>query len=65
MSLFPDAGDAVRRMAVELAELEEGLSAWEVGFVDEVAKAVDRGDPLTRRQADKVREIWNARIGDA
>jgi len=63
--LFDTGDDEVRRMIVELADLEEGLDDWEVGFVDDMARAVERGDPMTRRQRDKAREIWNQRIGDA
>lgn len=40
----------------ELLELEDGLSDWEVGFIENLS--TQRSNALSDRQADKLQQIW-------
>lgn len=45
-------------LAVELCQIERGLSRWEVDFVESIARQViDERRPLTSEQERKAREI--------
>lgn len=46
------------KMLDDLLALEDGLSAWEVEFVDSVDKWRRGGRTITDRQAAKIRELW-------
>ena len=43
----------------DLCALEEGLTAWEVEFVEKKSHQIYR--PFSRREVDKIQEIWLAR----
>lgn len=43
-------------MIDELLNSEEGLSAWEIDFIEDLDRL--RGRELTVRQADKLEDIW-------
>lgn len=47
-------------MLDELLELEDGLSDWEVEFIDRLSHQRDRS--LTDGQASKLQQIWDERI---
>ena len=55
----PLADDAER--ASLLAGIDHGLSAWEVDFVDAVAKRVEDGEALTARQREVADAILKRR----
>lgn len=42
----------------ELCEIEEGLSDWEVEFVDSIAKALRRYGSLTPPQRVKAEQVY-------
>lgn len=46
-------------MIQELLELEEGLSDWEVQFIESLD---NQSSPCTERQAEKLYEIWRAKF---
>ena len=47
---------------MDLLDLEEGLSDWEVKFIESVAgQLVDR--PMTDKQIAVVHRIWDAKCG--
>lgn len=52
--------DETKRMVDELCALEEGLTDWEVNFVDSLAKR----DPFqcSPKEAEKVQQIANDRL---
>lgn len=50
-----------RRMVEELCDLDEGLSGWEIDFIDDMA---DREGEYTEGQLNKIEQIWNKRIGN-
>jgi hypothetical protein len=63
--MLDDAYSAVD-MLRELLELEDGLSSWEVNFIDSVYKQTKEGtrpQALTQKQIDCIEKIWNQRIG--
>lgn len=41
---------ADRRLLTKIDEHAQGLTTWEVGFVESCLKQLDRGDPLTVNQ---------------
>jgi hypothetical protein len=41
----------------ELCQIENGLSEWEVGFVDDVTKQVEAGGSLSKDQRKKAEQI--------
>ena len=43
----------------DLCALEEGLTAWEVEFIEKKSHQIHR--PFSRREVDKIQEIWLAR----
>ena len=49
----------------DLLALEDGLTDWEVGFVQRMREEIDArrmiGDSLTPSQAAKIHEIWDRR----
>lgn len=45
-------------LAAELLEVEEGLSDWEVEFVESVHSQLEQGRELTERQIEKLEQIW-------
>ncbi len=47
----------------DLLALEEGLSDWEIGFIDSINDRLERGDVLTERQTSKLHEIWDRHCG--
>ena len=51
----------LKRMVKELCDLEDGLTPWEVEFVERVSRWT--GD-FTDRQAHTIEKIWNERIGN-
>lgn len=46
-----------RKMLDELLQREDGLSPWEIAFLDSLDKN-DEAEPLTPRQRDKLCQIW-------
>jgi len=50
----------IQNMIRELLDLEEGLSEWEVNFLDSIVLR----STFTDKQSSKVEQIWNARIGN-
>jgi hypothetical protein len=44
-------------LAAELCAIEEGLSEWEIEFVESIMRRVDRGQTLTEKQRDKALSI--------
>ena len=46
-----------KELAEALCEVEEGLTAWEVEFVDSVARQVASGRLFTPRQRSKAEQI--------
>lgn len=49
-------------MLNQLLQLEEGLTPWEVDFVEDLAKQRKEGRPFTDAQAAKVGQIFDARV---
>ena len=43
----------------DLCAVEEGLSTWEMEFVEKKSHQTSR--PFSRKEVDKVQEIWLAR----
>ena len=43
----------------DLCDLEEGLSAWEMEFIEKKSHQTHR--PFSRKEVDKIQEIWLAR----
>lgn len=43
----------------DLCALEEGLTAWEMEFVEKKSHQVHR--PFSRKEVDKIQEVWLAR----
>lgn len=50
-------------LMADLCEIEEGLSEWEVEFVDDVSKRLERSGSLTDGQRRKAEEIWEENCG--
>lgn len=48
----------------DLLEMEEGLSPWEVEFVESVSHQFNDGPDLTDKQVAKLHEIWDLHLGD-
>jgi len=47
----------------DLLVLEEGLTDWEVEFIESVDKFMSEGGTPTKRQAFKVHELWDKKCG--
>lgn len=45
----------------DLLELDEGLSDWEVQFIEDLNRRRNAGYSLTAGQKKKLAEIWEAR----
>lgn len=54
-----------RSMLDDLLDLEEGLTDWEVRFIDAMDKRSDRGEPFTASQLSRLTEIHNERVINA
>ena len=50
---------AAREMLHDLLGLSEGLSQWEVEFIEDVSR---RDGPLTAGQVEKITEIYEERM---
>lgn len=50
-----------KELLESLCEIEEGLTDWEVERVDEWAKIVDMGRPLSQGRRSKAEEIFRDR----
>ena len=61
MSNFPDADEMheLREMLKELCDLDEGLSAWEIEFIDNMC---DWEGSFTEAQATKIEDLYEKRI---
>lgn len=51
------------KMLNELLALDEGLTDWEVGFIESLDAARGMGFTFTERQRVKLRQVWNDRLG--
>jgi len=47
----------------DLLKLENGLSEWEVNFIDSIAKQLRVHGGTTDKQAVKVHEVWDRHCG--
>jgi len=62
---MPYADLDVIDMVEDLCEVESGLTEWEVGFVDSVAKSIDEqkdefgAASISEKQHLKILELWN------
>ncbi len=58
--------DHNRTVLQQLLKIESGLSEWEVDFLDSIAKHPITGNELTlsKKQEDKLDEIWQKHCGD-
>lgn len=54
---FKAALAADRALVASLLELDSGLSRWEVGFLESIARDVDAGVALSLNQRDKAEQI--------
>lgn len=50
------------KMLQELLDLEEGLSDWEVSFLEDLPDKIQQYGRLTPGQIDKLEQIYNDRI---
>ena len=50
--------DAIEHLE-DLCALEEGLTAWEVEFIEKKSHQTHR--PFSRKEVDKITEIWLTR----
>ena len=59
----PDPGElgAWQEMVDDLLGLDQGLSGWEIDFIESIAGRLEEREGLTPAQADKLREIWRDR----
>jgi hypothetical protein len=57
-----DESGRIANMLEELNNLEDGLSEWEMNFVDDL---MDRGasGPFSPKQASTIEKIWDEKIG--
>lgn len=51
--------ERARGEVLELLDLEEGLTEWEVSFVD----SVHGKGALTRKMVAKIDQVWRERVG--
>ena len=50
--------EADARLVRELCDVDEGLTQWEINFVESIAKQViDKGRELTEKQRETARKI--------
>jgi len=54
--------DDERDMVNELLEVEDGLTAWEVEFIEQLSHSLS--EPLSERQHDKLEECWRKAFSD-
>ena len=59
--MLPEDMERYKVMLSELLELEEGLSNWEVDFLESLS--LWKGD-FTFPQADKLEKIWTKLLGN-
>ena len=55
--------DETELLEAELGDLlvvEDGLSAWTIGFIESLIKQARPGRTFSRRQAAKIHELWDA-----
>lgn len=56
---MPESRDEqINEMVCELLELDEGLTAWEVGFIEDMSRRTS----YTQEQGLKVEQIWQERM---
>ena len=48
--------DEDKELVAALCEIESGLSEWEVDFVDDISRSVEK-QPLSQRQREKAEQI--------
>lgn len=53
--------EADARLMKKLCDIDYGLDDYEVQFVDDVTKQVERGKPLTEKQRAKAEKILEER----
>jgi len=51
-----------RTLCDELLDIEEGLTAWELDFIESIDRQLDAGRALTEAQADKLEDIYRKRV---
>lgn len=47
----------------DLLDLEDGLSDWELTFIESVNDQLDHGAVLTEKQTAKLHQIWARHLG--
>lgn len=55
--------DKAKEQVEALCELEDGLSDWEMKFVDDIANRIKSNQPLSQKQMDKIDSIHSDKIG--
>lgn len=54
----------VRGEIGDLLALEEGLTPWEVDFIESISQRLENGPlPLTEKQITKIHELWDRHCG--
>lgn len=54
----PEVVARLRGQLEDLCDLDEGLSDWEVQFVEDLVDHFEMNDGCTRKQADKIDELY-------
>lgn len=54
--------DRICGMLDAIDERGKGLTDWEIEFVDSLLKQTDQARPLTEKQIDTLKDIYNKRV---
>lgn len=47
-----------RKMCRDMLALNEGLTEWEIQFLESIDKQLESGRSLSQKQSDALRQIW-------
>jgi len=50
--------DEYQTMINDCKKRESRLSDWDTGFIDSVSKQLERNKPLSKKQIEKLEQIW-------
>lgn len=50
------------KQVLEILNLEEGLSDWEVGFAEDIVRKLEAGGLLTDKQLDTINKIHEEKV---
>ncbi len=56
--------DILRGELQDLMDLEEGMTGWEVEFVESMFSDFQAGRWITRKQTEKIHQIWDRMCGN-